>query len=647
MANLISRLIMDATRYDGGLQKAQKSLDKFLDKTLSGSNIVNGFVGNITKVAGAAGLAMGGLESLNRVIQGSQKTGDAYTRMMDQAKASIDSFFAAASMGDMSRFTDNLQTVIDKARELSIELDNLGTMELYNRANMRELNAQYQIELNAAKDRSKSDKERAEHLKKARDILIQMNKKDIALGGTKEKVSYKMLNAEMAQQGFGVGIGEKTWNFLLNSNNRPMIDEAAEKYQKTITDYENRIFAAKVTDTFTGAALDTEESKALQKELDDYKKSTAGLMGNMYYTFTQIADDTNSAVAKALDLKASSAELKAAISARELEVGNTLAKIEGSYNKQHGISSGGGTGKGKKEIAPIFNYEQLNEEIKTAISGKDALSQTVLDAISTGKTLPVLTQPVQATMIKSEDEKVEGEDPIEAIRSKMDMYTLAQNKIQELTGMLSVANEEEKKYLNEQIAIWRKYADELDGVSLRKKKIKKLEQDFNDVGTSLEKIGNISDSTFGAMLNYLGGVTVAVGAAIPAIDAMINAKNQEANANTKAAASGAASSVASIPFVGAMMAAAAVATVIAAIMSVPSFAEGGVIGGNNYMDGITARVSSGEMIMNEADQKKLYNAIHSGNLGGGGSKTVVTGEQIVTVINNYGKRTGKGVILKG
>lgn len=41
MANLISRLIMDATQYDGGLQKAQKSLDKFLDKTLSGSNGIN------------------------------------------------------------------------------------------------------------------------------------------------------------------------------------------------------------------------------------------------------------------------------------------------------------------------------------------------------------------------------------------------------------------------------------------------------------------------------------------------------------------------------------------------------------------------------------------------------------------------------
>ena len=174
-----------------------------------------------------------------------------------------------------------------------------------------------------------------------------------------------------------------------------------------------------------------------------------------------------------------------------------------------------------------------------------------------------------------------------------------------------------------------------------------MAQDLNDVGTSLSKIGSLSDGAFGSMLDYLGGIVTATAAAIPAITALTEAKNKEANANLKAATTGAASSVASIPFVGAMMAVAAVASVIAAIMSVPSFAEGGVIGGSNYMDGITARVSSGEMIMNEADQKKLYNAIHSGNLGGGGSKTVVTGEQIVTVINNYGKRTGKGVILKG
>ena len=41
MANLISRLIMDVTQYDGGLQKAQKSLDKFLNKNLSASNVIH------------------------------------------------------------------------------------------------------------------------------------------------------------------------------------------------------------------------------------------------------------------------------------------------------------------------------------------------------------------------------------------------------------------------------------------------------------------------------------------------------------------------------------------------------------------------------------------------------------------------------
>ena len=175
-----------------------------------------------------------------------------------------------------------------------------------------------------------------------------------------------------------------------------------------------------------------------------------------------------------------------------------------------------------------------------------------------------------------------------------------------------------------------------------------MASNLDQVSAALMKMGGLSDSVFGSMLTYIGGIAGAVAEAIPAIAALTAAQTAQANANTKNAASGAASSVASIPIVGPIMAVAAVASVLAAIMSVPSFAEGGIVGGHNYMDGITARVSSGEMFINEADQKKLYDSIHSGNIGnGGGGKTVVTGEQIVTVINNYGKRTGKGVILKG
>ena len=301
----------------------------------------------------------------------------------------------------------------------------------------------------------------------------------------------------------------------------------------------------------------------------------------------------------------------------------------------------------EKNIDPFLGNEQLNEEIKAVISGKDAMSQEVLDAIGTGKTLPVLTQPIQATMINSEDEVVEGEDPADALRRKMEMYTLAQSKIQEYTNMLSVANEEEKAYLNEQIEIWRRYSEEI-GIGTRRNGTDELASDLDKVSDALIRMGGLSDSVFGSMLSYVGGISGAIVSAIPAIDAMIDAQNRQANANIKAAVSGAASSVANIPIVGAIMAVSAVASVLAAINNIPNFAEGGIVGGHNYMDGITARVSSGEMFINEADQKKLYDSIHSGDLGGGNSgRTVITGEQIVTVVNNYGKRTGKGVILKG
>ena len=73
-----------------------------------------------------------------------------------------------------------------------------------------------------------------------------------------------------------------------------------------------------------------------------------------------------------------------------------------------------------------------------------------------------------------------------------------------------------------------------------------------------------------------------------------------------------------------------------------NFAEGGVVPGTNYQDGITARVSSGEMIMNEHDQKQLYDSIHSGSFGSGVGELKVAGENLVTVINNVGMRRGWG-----
>lgn len=627
---------MDATQYDGGLQKAQKSLDKFIDKNVSLNGVMTNAIGTISKIAGVLGVAMGAQEAFTRVMRGSQTTSDEYDRVMRSVTTTVDAFFTSISTGDFSVFNRGLDSIITKARAANDALDALGNATIsYNYFSARN-QAGFSEAIATLRDKTAKGDDKKAARETAEKLLGNQEEITKQFRIKSEKAVKELIVEANSLKAGNVGVLDLDEALILDisASGEDKKKELAKQYQEYLKEYDKVVrknTKLQTVQSSIGARLaSVVDYEAVDKEMDEVNKKYQKAI--VYDTvLVKKSDDW---------LKNTSGIVVAADNADR-----ALAGMVKTYNRVK--TEGTGVGSSKKEIAPIFNYEQLNEEIKTAISGKDALSQTVLDAISTGKTLPVLTQPIQATMINSEDEKVEGEDPMDALRSKMSMYTLAQSKIQELNGMLSVANEEEKRYLNEQIAIWKQYANELDGVSEKKEQLDKMTQDLNDVGTSLSKIGSLSDSAFGSMLEYLGGIVTATAAAIPAITALTAAKNQEANANMKAAASGAASSVASIPFVGAIMAVAAVASVIAAIMSVPSFAEGGVIGGNNYMDGITARVSSGEMIMNEADQKKLYNAIHSGNLGGGSSKTVVTGEQIVTVINNYGKRTGKGVILKG
>ena len=86
---------------------------------------------------------------------------------------------------------------------------------------------------------------------------------------------------------------------------------------------------------------------------------------------------------------------------------------------------------------------------------------------------------------------------------------------------------------------------------------------------------------------------------------------------------------AAIPFAGVGLAAAQIAAMEAMIAAaaIPKFATGGIItGGPTSGDKILARVNAGEMILNQGQQSRLFEAINSGNLGGGGnmSSTVTT-----------------------
>lgn len=176
------------------------------------------------------------------------------------------------------------------------------------------------------------------------------------------------------------------------------------------------------------------------------------------------------------------------------------------------------------------------------------------------------------------------------------------------------------------------------------KKIKENEDFANSlsaIGNAFGSMSSMADGAAGSILSYFGNLMNSVAAAIPAIDALNAKKKEESVANTEAAATGAASSVASIPFVGAALAVAAILSVLAALANIPKCATGGIVGGSSFFgDHMIARVNSGEMILNQSQQGKLFNMINNG--GASNHITVdgearVSGKAMYITIRNYMK----------
>ena len=107
---------------------------------------------------------------------------------------------------------------------------------------------------------------------------------------------------------------------------------------------------------------------------------------------------------------------------------------------------------------------------------------------------------------------------------------------------------------------------------------------------------------------------------------------------------------AAIPFVGVGLAETQIAAMqsLIAMAAVPKFANGGIVtGGPTSGDKILARVNAGEMILNQSQQSRLWQAIQSGRTMAGtpsisqSMTTKVRGKDLLLTINNELKSQGK------
>ena len=179
----------------------------------------------------------------------------------------------------------------------------------------------------------------------------------------------------------------------------------------------------------------------------------------------------------------------------------------------------------------------------------------------------------------------------------------------------------------------------------RQQTFMKKTEDFSDLagvlGSNFSALGNIfketGDNATAGMMQLVSITMQGVSQVIPQIMALIGAKEGEALASGTASA-------AALPFPANIAAIAGVtATILATFASILAttkrFESGGIIGGTSYSgDKLLARVNSGEMVLNKRQQTNLFNAINSGNIGGGTVSTVsfkLRGADIYGSMKNY------------
>ena len=165
---------------------------------------------------------------------------------------------------------------------------------------------------------------------------------------------------------------------------------------------------------------------------------------------------------------------------------------------------------------------------------------------------------------------------------------------------------------------------------------------FSTMGNTMSTISSLTQDGADTWFNYSISLMSAVANAIPAITALTTAKKAEANANLEAAATGAASSVASIPFVGWAMAVSAIAAIIAAATNIPKLENGGVVYGNSIVNvGEYAGASSNPEIIAPLSKLKEYISPKESNAIAGNVTFKIRGQELVGILSNYNKKTNK------
>lgn len=600
MADLVTRLLLNSSQFDNNIRRSTQQVQQFQQV---GRNIT----ATIGRFAGVLGIAMTAGEAFNKVLNSSQTLGDMTASNMAALKTSVDEFFYSLGNGNLSNFLTGLGDMINKAKEAYAALDQLGNTQIsygvFSAKSQSEIaDAQY-----IAKNKFAPADQRNAAFDKWRITLQEQQAANIRL---QEELINSASKAVEARTNANITV---TMEDMLKAFEADLLDPAKRDEVKSrakngTANYQSNAKRKDWSQEQKDALAESQKQNLiihtmLEKYSDDELKDIAAKIQQYY--------QLNSA------LKSTAREYNETAN----EYNNSMAKMEGfkSVESLEGFKVFTGTTTNKTEVKlpvkPVIpagslaeldaQIASLRKELNLAISNEDRIRiNAELNALTEQKRVIEFQYKYPNAPIG----KLDGKPAGLAGMVKPEIPTSLPKFSSPIT--------------NKNIKLNNEYAQSLGAIA-----------------SIMGSVTNMTNEGAAAWLSWGANLISAVAAAIPQIVALTTAKKGEAIASGVASA-------AQTPFVGWLLAGAAAAAVVAALASIPSFSTGGIFAGNSTIGDMNlARVNAGEMILNNRQQRNLFNLLNGngviGSAGGGQVEFKIKGKELVGVLANYNNKTAK------
>ena len=597
--DVIARLKADTSQWDSGLSRAGRSLDQFQQKNISLDAALQGSVRTLVRV-GAQYASMGvaataAMKVVKDAFMSSESNMDSWGGTVESVKSIYDSFCISLNNSSLDGWFSNMDNLINKARQAYDAIDDLNTkMTIINPERVKIQGLITEQKEIIRKNGRESDAGKA--------AVAEINRLEPILKDTytrEAKMNYNAFEAEVKKKLEEAGLGNldsKSYRWLMRSFSSE-------------SEYERLKAGAKTTVVGTGRYNLDEYGHAVGEEIKVSVKNTNQKLLDLFTDewraqYSQYLTASYSAKNSAFQVGIQDARYT-----RGGSGGNSSSSSSSSSRYSSGLS-------GISDISGLAfgatkSMKELNEELARYKKMKE-----------------------EATTSFEYNEAIEG---IEQVQKEI--------AVQPITLQLGV-DAEKIVPIQEIINNFFKEHPITPEMKLPTNFFPSVSKSAEDTANAWKEATRAISNAGNAMTNLEDPSAKVAGIVMQAI-ANIALGFAQASASPATGLAGVFGWIAAVT--------AGVATMTATIAQIKSateyHAQGGMVGTSPFIpkgtDTVPAMLTPGEIVLNAAQQRNMANNLQgtSNVVMQSSGESRISGEDIITVINAYGRRTGRGEIL--